>query len=128
LSRASPDLVWTAVEQWKLFESLNQHAERILVRRMLLQYKKFVPRLTIGTLQKDLWYTWIRVISNGAPITETKTRNLRVASHLPIKQRIPYSKIIWKVFMPRLSSLRPQWHRKKWVDSETGTIYRAKIL
>jgi len=28
--------------------------------------------------------------------------------------------------MPRLSSSRPQWWQKKWVDGESGIIYRAQ--
>jgi len=40
LSRAFPGLVWTAIEQVKLFTTLNRRVERTLVRRMLPQYKK----------------------------------------------------------------------------------------
>jgi len=100
LSRTSPSPVWTAVEQGKLFDSLNQRVEKILVRRMLPQYKKSVPRLVVGSLEPRLWTTWVRYISNGAPWTEAKQRNLKVVSHLPKKQNVCHSRVVWKVFMP----------------------------
>jgi len=127
LSRISMSPVWTAVEQAKLFESLNQRVERILVRRMLPHFKKNVPRLVVGSLEPRLWTTWVRFISNGAPSTEVKQRNLKVISHLPKKQNVCYTRVVWRLFMPKLSHLRPQWYRKKWVNAEDGVIYRACI-
>jgi len=127
LSRTSTELIWSAVEQYKMFISLNHRAERILVLRMLPQYKKSVPRLVIGSLEPHLWKNWIRIISNGAPYTDIKKRNLRVGSHLPKKTTVVHTRITWRNFMPKLSEVRTQWWRKKWVNEEDGIIYRAQI-
>jgi len=127
LSRRSWDPVWTAVEKSKVFDALNQRVERILVRRMLPQYKKSANRIVVGSLGPDLWKTWVRVISNGAPFREVKERKLSVPSHLPTKESITYTKITWKVYMPKLSPVRSQWYRKKWVDRKDGTHYRAHM-
>jgi len=126
LSRAFPGLVWTAIEQVKLFTTLNRRVERTLVRRMLPQYKKSTPRLVVGSLEPHLWVTWVRCISNGAPYLEVKQRTLRVGSYLPNKQKVVFTRVIWKTFMPRLSTMRTHWWRTKWVD-ENGTLFRAEI-
>jgi len=96
------------------------------VRRMLPQYKKSVPRLVVGAIEPQLWTMWVRYISNGAPVSEVKQRTLRVVSHLQKKQIVQHLRIVFKVFMPKLS-VRPQWYRKKWVDADQGIIYRAHI-
>jgi len=128
LSRSSHRFVWLAIEQMKMLTELNSRVERILVRRILPQYKKSVTRLVVGCLNCKLWESWIRTISNGAPYSEVKHRNLRIASHLENKQIVPFTRVIWRNCMPKLSNVRTQWFRKKWVNSEDGTIYRGHII
>jgi len=79
-------------------------------------------------LEPQLWKTWIRVISNGAPYIGVKQRKLKVASHLSKKQTVIYTRITWKnLIMPKLSDVRTQWWRKKWVNEEDGILFRAQI-
>jgi len=128
LSRTTHGPVWTAIEQFKLFITLDQRVERILIQCMLPQYKKNVPCLVVGTLDKLLWESWIRTISNGAPFSEVKQRIISVPSHLPKKQKVPYKHVTWSVFMPKLSEVHSQWWWKKWVNGEDGRIFRAWII
>jgi len=90
--------------------------------------KKNVPRLVVGSLDNHLWSTWIQVISNGAPYIEVKQWNVCVASHLPSKQIIKFTKVFWNSpTMPKLSSVQPCWWRKKWVSVDDGAVFRAHL-
>jgi len=127
LSRTAHNPVWSALEKMKVLNVLNQRVEKILIRRMLPQYKKVVSRLVVGSLDPSLWSSWIRLLSNGAPASEIKQRTLRAPSHLPTKQKVPHWKVTWQAYMPKLSEVHPQWWRKKWVTEEDGIVYRAWI-
>jgi len=120
-------IVWTAIEQYKLFTTLNSRIEKIIVQRMLPKYKKTVPRIVVGTLDPKLWDAWIRTISNGSPYMESKRRTICMPSHLPQKRRIEYKKVTWKLYMPKLSNIRSQWWRKKWINGEEGVLFRSHI-